>query len=54
VRWLLGWIWRRLLGVARSFGLLPEELDDDRGSLFATAYRNIVYLLGGESEDGEL
>lgn len=54
VRWLLGWVWRCVLRVPRILGLIPEDLDDDRGSLFATAYRYIVYLLGREGEDGEL
>lgn len=52
VRWLLVLLWGRVL---RVFGpRRAEDADDERGSLFAAAYRKIAMLLSGESEDGEL
>jgi len=55
LRWLLLGLWRQITTRILSLvGLGPTEdldMDDDRGSLFASAYRKIATLLGGEGEE---
>jgi len=58
IGWIFMFVWRRFF--VRGFELVGGTTSDDtdteidRGSLFATAYRKIVTLLGGEVDDNEL
>lgn len=56
LRWTFGLVWHRVLRIPRVLGLSSgnADVDDDRGSLFATAYRKISAALGAEVDDGEL
>lgn len=55
LRWLASTSWRWGRRLPQTFGIgLHVEDDEERGSLFAMAYRQLVSLLGGDSEDGEL
>jgi len=58
IRWLVVWLWRRVLGgVLSVFGVGRVEdadADDERGSLFATAYRRLSALFGSEGDEAEL
>mmetsp|Transcript_100278 Transcript_100278/g.281701 ORF Transcript_100278/g.281701 Transcript_100278/m.281701 type:complete len:476 (+) Transcript_100278:113-1540(+) len=53
LRWLLRFVWRHILRIPQILGL-GEDMDDERGSMFAAAYRKIAGLFGGADEDGEL
>lgn len=55
LRWCFLLIWRRILRIPQLLGLsLPDDIDDERGSMFETAYRKIASVFGGQDEDGEL
>lgn len=56
IRWVISTFWRKVLRIPQIFGLgfVADPMDDEPASLFATAYRKIVGLLGGGDEDGEL
>jgi len=58
LRWLVSWVYRRLfrnvLGIFGVSSAADRDSDDERGSLFAAAYKNIASLFASEADDTEL